>query len=287
MITKAEIEDFLAERNLSSSTEYSYRLYLRWFAEWLAETGQDPQTVTVRQVKTWIEEHKWGNSCCYQASVSIRLFSIWRFGEMHPLAKLHLKLLDPGPQPALTTLQAEQLLASLETPKVSPIFEATRIRDLAMIRLAMDTGLRASELARLDLDHLSTTERTLSVLAKGPKWRHPVFSARTAAALEAWLKVREKYALPKVQRVFISFRNGMWGQPMTRQGIRDTIHRRGKAASLELTTHDLRRTFATEALRKGASTRLVQVQGGWSDIRLVERYTQSLTPSDFDEHFFV
>lgn len=287
MINETEIEDFLAERNLSSSTEFSYGLYLRRFTEWLDETGQDPKTVTVRQVKTWIEQNKWGNSTAYQNVTAIRLFSIWRFGETHPLSKLRLRLLDPGPQPALTTAQAERLLVSLENSVRTPIFEAIRLRDMAMIRLALDTGLRGSELARLDLDHLSTSQRTLSVLAKGPKWRHPVFSARTAAALDAWLLVREKYTSPKVTRVFIGLKNGKRGQPMTRFGIREMIHRRGQTVGLELTTHDLRRTFATESLRNGASTRLVQVQGGWSDIRLVERYSQSLTPSDFDDHFFV
>jgi integrase len=93
------------------------------------------------------------------------------------------------------------------------------------------------------------------------------------------------YQSPKVPRVFIGLKNGKRGQPMTRFGVRDMIHKRGQALDLKLTTHDLRRTFATEALRKGASTRLVQIQGRWSDIRLVERYTQSLSPSDFDDHF--
>jgi site-specific recombinase XerD len=283
VITEIEIEDFIAERNLSPSTEVSYRTYLKRFAKWLAETDQDPKTVTVSQVKSWIKQKKWGNSMAYQTVTVIRLFSTWRFGEPHPLARLKIRHVDPGPQPALTTAQAKRLLASLENLAA---YEEIYLRDLALIRLALDTGLRGSELARLDINHLSTSKRTLSVLAKGPKWRYPVFSGRTAAVLDAWLKVREKYASPNVMRIFIGFKRGKIGQPMTSSGIREMIQKRGRAVDLVLTTHDLRRTFATESLRNGASTRLVQIQGGWSDISLVERYSQNLTPADFDGYFF-
>jgi integrase len=45
--------------------------------------------------------------------------------------------------------------------------------------------------------------------------------------------------------------------------------------------HDLRRSFATLSSRLGAPSRIVQVAGRWSDLKMVEGYTQSLEASDF------
>jgi hypothetical protein len=47
----------------------------------------------------------------------------------------------------------------------------------------------------------------------------------------------------------------------------------------------MRRTFATLSLRQGASTRIVQVAGGWANIQEVVRYSQALEPADFDGYF--
>ena len=52
-----------------------------------------------------------------------------------------------------------------------------------------------------------------------------------------------------------------------------------------LSPHVMRRTFATLAIRQGASTRLVQVAGGWSNIHMVQIYTQAIQPSDLDGFF--
>ena len=78
--------------------------------------------------------------------------------------------------------------------------------------------------------------------------------------------------------LFVSLGGKHAGRQLTTSGLRAIIMRLGKKAGLgHVTTHDLRRTFATEAARRGASTLEIKLQGGWSTMEMVERYTRSLT----------
>jgi site-specific recombinase XerD len=156
-------------------------------------------------------------------------------------------------------------------------------RDTAMIALMVDTGLRVGEIAALRLDGLDLAERSLTVKLKGGKWGQAVFGAYTARLLGTWLAMRSKFAKAGVQHVFVGVGGLKPGQPMTRHGIRANFYRIGYRAGLgPIMPHALRRTFATLALRAGAPSRLVQVAGRWSSLAMVERYSQALTPRDFD-----
>jgi len=294
------VEDYLAANTLAATTEETRRNFLHTFILWIDQAGLPHEALTVRQVKAWISSHdNWGNSMRCQMAIAIRLFSVFRFGELHPLAKLRIKLEDPGEQRTLTGDEVERIWAFLDKPvkvfpkgiasskySVTEHQEAARIRNRAILSLALDTGLRASELCRLEVARLFIEERRLQVIGKGGKWHYPVFSEQTACRLREWMTVREKWAKRDCKTVFITFaRNSYTGKPITPRGLLATMEKIGEETGMTFTTHALRRTFATLALRQGASTRLVQVQGGWSDISLVERYTQALRPEDFAGFF--
>lgn len=150
----------------------------------------------------------------------------------------------------------------------------------------LDTGLRAAEVCGLLLKHLEISNRRLWVEGKGGKWREAIYSERTAVYLEDWLTIRAGIALPETPTVFCSMGGLKPGSPLTADGLRSIFSAMGKRAGIPwLGPHVLRRTFATLAIRQGASTRLVQVAGGWANIQMVVRYTQALQPNDFDGYF--
>jgi integrase/recombinase XerC len=154
-----------------------------------------------------------------------------------------------------------------------------------MIALMVDTGLRVGEVASLRLDMLDVAERTLAVRVKGGKWGSAVYGTYTAGLLTAWLAIRSEFAKPGVQTVFVGVGGRTPGMHMSRHGIRANFYRIGRRAGLgPIPPHSLRRTFATLALRAGAPSRLVQVAGRWSSLAMVERYSQALTPEDFDAY---
>ncbi|MBR0346061.1 MAG: tyrosine-type recombinase/integrase [Rudaea sp.] len=106
-------------------------------------------------------------------------------------------------------------------------------RDYALLRLTLDTGIRASEVIGLDVpggDARYTVDfkrLEVRVLGKGDIEGVVPFNEATARALEAWLRVR--HAEDGCNAMFISNR----GQRLTRQTVHAMIRKRGEAVGLQ------------------------------------------------------
>lgn len=188
-------------------------------------------------------------------------------------------------------LNSAQLLAILATCE-STTPEGVR-RD-AMLKVMVDTGLRAGEVCRLALNNVDVAARTLDVVVKGGDSKTKHFSAYTAESLARWLSIRPNYARVKTcdkatgkeminLAVFVGLGGLTPGEPLTPGGLRAIFRKIGEDAGLgqPLSPHDLRRSMAHLATRLGAPARVVQAQGGWSNIKMLEAYTQDISAADF------
>jgi len=101
-------------------------------------------------------------------------------------------------------------------------------RDAAIIRLFTDTGMRLSELAGLSLDDLDLDTGTAAVLGKGRRMRAYPFGAKTAQALDRYLRVRERGAR-STQALWLSEKGR---GSMQSGGIAQMLKRRGLAAGI-------------------------------------------------------
>jgi site-specific recombinase XerD len=120
------------------------------------------------------------------------------------------------------------------------------------------------------------------VIVKGQRSENAVFSQKTAEPIGHWMKFRRKIAGKEVVELFVGVGGNTPGQTMTRNGIKKIFRDLGEAAGIgKFAPNDLRRSFATLAIRAGAPTRLVQVGGRWTRIEMVELYTQDLSLEDF------
>jgi len=260
------------------STEELYRHYL---ADLIDHTGENLATVTVDDLRAWLSDHpRWGASSRYQAIMACRNLFAWAVGESQsPAHKLRAPRREVRPQKTLKQHEVELFLSACDTST------GQGTRDASMIALMVDTGLRVGEIASLRLDMLDLLERTLAVRLKGGRWGMAVYGSYTAGLLSTWIVMRSQFARPGIQTVFVGVGGKTPGRPMSRHGIRANFYRIGCRAGLgPIPPHALRRTFATLALRAGAPSRLVQVAGRWSSLAMVERYSQALTPQDFDAY---
>jgi integrase/recombinase XerC len=140
-------------------------------------------------------------------------------------------------------------------------------RDRAILELLYATGLRVSELAGLDLDHVDRDERTVRVLGKGGKERIVPFGAKAAAALDAHLAVRGPTPGPLFR--------GRGGRRLGVRGVFEVVRRRARASGItrRVSPHTLRHTFATHLLDAGADLRMIQELLGHSRLSTTQRYT--------------
>ena len=254
---------FLASHPYSVATCETYR---RILVEFL--TLDNLIDLDAAGLVQFVQGHtKWGNSQQWVALCACRKFLAWQFGASHPALSARIKRVRSRRQRTLTVASAGDLLASFDT--TSP----KGCRDLALCALGLDTGLRCSEFCRLKLVDVDLSAHNLQVIVKGGQWGTGVYSVQTAQYLAAWLVVRT--AKPGVGEFFTNTRTGT---ALTRCGLNTVVKKWGIRLGIKLCPHDLRRSFATLSTIYGAPSRIVQKAGRWSNIDMVEHYTQDLDP---------
>lgn len=121
-------------------------------------------------------------------------------------------------------------------------------RDLAIVMLMLQTGLRVSELVNLKLDDIAFDKKEILVRqGKGRKDRVVPLVGQAREAVKAYLAVRE--SLPEYDNVFIA-RNGT---SMDQRTVRYRIKKYYKEAGItkKASCHTLRHTFATHQIHNG------------------------------------
>jgi len=142
-------------------------------------------------------------------------------------------------------------------------------RDAALIAL-LAIGLRRAEVASIKMGDYSRDSGKLLVRGKGMKERSVWLTNGAKDAIDAWLEVRGTdsgsflCAISKGAR--LSY------EAITPQSIYATLRTRGVEALVYCTPHDLRRTFAGEALSAGVDIATVQALMGHSSPATTARY---------------
>jgi site-specific recombinase XerD len=200
-------------------------------------------------------------------AISIRAFCHWLHREELIATDIVARVKVPkAPILAKPTLASEDLQRLLDAAKDS----RTAVRDVALLLLALDTGLRCAELASLRAEDIFWPERTAKVMGKGGRERFVVFSPPTAKAMQ-------RYGLKGRSEEETAFFQTEEGQALTTSGVYQLCRRIGKRAGIHLNPHKLRHSFVTLSLRNGASPFLVQAQCGHRTLQTTLRYTHLLT----------
>jgi site-specific recombinase XerD len=182
-----------------------------------------------------------------------------------PFARMHPPAVPVQPVPVLTD---EELSALLTTCKGNT-FENRR--DSAIIRLFLDTGVRAAELVGLQVDDLDFDQDVAYVTGKGRRGRAVPFGIKTADALRRYLRFRARHAETRSPALWLGKKG-----PMTDSGVRQMLERRAVDAGIKkLHPHVFRHTFAHRWLASGAQETDLMRLAGWRSREMVGRYAAS------------
>jgi site-specific recombinase XerD len=120
-------------------------------------------------------------------------------------------------------------------------------RDIALVRLLLDSGARRSEVAALTLDMVDLREKTATVLGKGRRPRIITFGSRTALAIDRYLRERRMHRDAERSELWLGHRG-----PVTSDGIAQILERRCAQAGLSrIGAHAFRHLFAHSMLNSG------------------------------------
>jgi integrase/recombinase XerD len=159
----------------------------------------------------------------------------------------------------------------------------TALRDRALVLLLLDTGIRASECARLvvgDVD-LGMGEVVIRPHGSGAKSRarHVYLGKAARRALWRYLVSREDGEDPGAP-LFVS----RDGRAMTRHTIRSICQSLGGRAGVHCYPHRFRHTFAIMYLRNGGDVFTLQRLLGHSSLDMVKRYLALARTDDAATH---
>ena len=275
------IEHLEVEGGRSSKTSENYRRYLERLVEFTGDIQVGKITPEViRKYRLWLNRYR-NDQDDELATITQSYHLIALRGFLTYLSKRDIASLSPEkielPKIArkqVTFLHSDEVARLLET---IPVDTETGLRDRALIELLFSSGLRVSELADLNRDHVNTKRREFMVRGKGRKDR-PVFIGQTAAQhVEDYLASR----LDNLPPLFLSYsRNNnatMSGdfRRLTPRSIQRIISKYARLAGItkHVSPHTMRHSFATDLLMNGADLRSVQSMLGHSNISTTQVYT--------------
>ena len=155
--------------------------------------------------------------------------------------------------------------------------KANGFRDYTILQLLFESGARASEIAKLNLDYFNPQQRTLAILGKGKRFRQIELLPTTIKMIKTYIARYRK--TPKAayrKRLFIS----QHGKGLTRHGIYRLCR---KYLRLALSTkrlaalnpvHSFRHSCAVDMLASGYSILDIKNQLGHEDIQSTMVYLQ-------------
>ncbi|GAW48984.1 MULTISPECIES: tyrosine-type recombinase/integrase [unclassified Nocardioides] len=228
-----------------------------WMAE-LLDTGSAPGTVRTRQL-------------------AVRRFAAWLIATSQLPGDPFVGIKGPAQRyPVVMPLSDDELralIATCTTPTHRRGEPLHHRRDEAIIRLMMETGIRAGELIALHTGDLDLPAGRITIrLGKGGRGRVIPVGPATARALEAYLELRRDHPGAEESAVWLGAR----GTSFRYDGLGRALRRRAKLAGIDgFHPHRLRHTAAHRWLAKGGSESGLMAMAGWTRTDMLVRYTRA------------
>ncbi|PIP33027.1 hypothetical protein COV53_03320 [Candidatus Gottesmanbacteria bacterium CG11_big_fil_rev_8_21_14_0_20_37_11] len=280
------------ERNSSKLTIRNYRHYLNRFLNFslsLRPPVSDPSEITSEVIRSYrlhlsrLADHN--NLTLKRITQNyhlIALRAILKYMVKNDIKTLHPEKIDlpKAESRSLKFLNRAQMDRLLNMPDISG---NQGLRDKAILELLFSTGLRVSELVRLNCDSVNLDNGEFGVIGKGGRTRVVFLSNSSAEWIKRYLKTRRD----KCKALFIRYAGRKLNPPVNEEGLRLSVRSIQRIVEkyisksripIKITPHGLRHTFATDLLANGADLRAIQEMLGHKNISTTQIYTHVTNP---------
>ena len=159
--------------------------------------------------------------------------------------------------------------------KMQDTSTGTGRRDVVMMALLLDHGLRAGELAGLTVENIDFN--TTEMVFYRPKVDKTQVHRLSPDAMRTLLLYRDSGDMPTSGLLLRNSRKGgiLTTQGMTERKISKRVRFLGSKLGIDgLSAHDCRHYWATAAARRGVDAFRLQEAGGWSSLVMPRRYVE-------------
>ena len=273
-----EIKVFLSYlesiKQYSPNTIKSYERDLLCLSSFLSSEYKSWKLVNEHEIRTFINsERRRGLS---PRSIQRLLSSCRTFFEY----LLNEGLIKISPAQNISSPKLAQLLPkAMDADLVQRLLDfkprgITEIRDKALAELLYSSGLRLSEICRLNLSDLDLKERTCIVIGKGNKTRIVPVGRKAIQAIRVWLQHRSDLTTTKKTNTEAVFLNNK-GKRISPRSVQLRLEKLCQLRGIPgINPHMLRHSFASHVLESSGDLRAVQEMLGHSDIGTTQIYTK-------------
>lgn len=257
-------------------TRVLYGQSITYFSQWLVDQGlpADLTSLTRENVRGWLDSLRsrgLTDGTIQTRWRGLRRFSLWLIAEdivdSDSLANIKVEKPDSPPPEVFTN---DELAALIKACEGRTFVDR---RDMAIVRLLLDCGLRVSELTGITTGDLDMADGSVKVIGKGSRPRTAHFGDKTALALDRYKRVRSGHPHSSDPAWFLGKRGAF-----TPDGVRERLKVRAAKAGLdpaEMHPHRFRHTHAHDWLLAGGQERDLMRLLGWRSEAMLSRYGAS------------
>ena len=273
------------EKGLSKNTRSAYKSDINVVFNWFNDVkinALEAQEQNFRELFTFLKSKNFKPS-----SLSRKLSSLKQFYQIlkdegfikkNPLTNLesfkkHIKLPKSLSENVITLLLDKAKYDFENAPESSPQKNKC-LRTFAILEILYSTGMRISELLNLPLSDFINLGDTLQIKGKGDVYRIVAFNKESKSVIDLWLKHRFSLNQSINNKYMFPAKNST--RHISRQIIYKDLSYLSKVIGInnkDISPHNIRHSFATHMLNRGADLRSLQKLLGHADISTTEIYT--------------
>ena len=143
-------------------------------------------------------------------------------------------------------------------------------RDLAIIHLMFETGLRKSELISIDISDIDFENKSIRIITKGDKYRTIFVGDNCIELIKSWLVDRDRlYDVGNIDALFVSSEN----KRLSPRSMNDLVNRYSPNGK-HMTVHSIRHSTAMAVYEKSNDLYLTAEVLGHSNVQTSTRYAK-------------
>ena len=254
----ASLAQELIIRGFSKRTVQSYLSHNQRFLDFVGKSARAIDSQDIKNYLLYLKSQNYSNTSLNSVISALKFY----YGQILK-RKLFFNILRPKKEKFLPTV--------LTKTEIIKIINCTHnLKHKLLLSLLYGSGLRVSEVIKLQINHLDLVTHSLLVKdGKGNKDRHTILSSISIKLLNLYLP-----KLPNTQKYLFS---GMHGESHLSQRSAQKIFEQAlEESNIKKTAscHSLRHSFATHLLESGLDIRYIQKLLGHQNIKTTEIYTQ-------------
>jgi len=265
-------------------TERTRGLYTYHLERLVADVGGDRlmSEVSTEVVRSYMADMrrkdggKYSKSYMNQVYRTLNTFFVWCLQEgavrKNPLEQIRRPKVPKRKSPRLSLEEVAHLLKTVRERTDNPV------RNLAMILLMVDSGLRRGEVVGLEVADVDLESGIVRAFGKDMEDRYVPIGKQTCEALRAYLTRRPDTG---EKALFVTTE----GTALTSDGLGTLIHRLKERSGIQVYCHLLRHTFANHFIKNGGNLRKLQEILGHASVETTAKiYLSPELPELQDEH---